>query len=61
MPIGTREERLTQHQVADLLGYSYDYLRVKRTRPGFPAPDGYLGNKPWWLRGTIEDWRERVA
>lgn len=59
-------DRLTQGEVAEILGYQYDSFRTLRARPGndLPKPDGEWGGRPWWYRSTAELWkaeRERTA
>ncbi len=52
-------DRLTQREVAVILGYTYESFRTLRSREGsdLPRPDGEWGERPWWYRAHVELWK----
>lgn len=51
------DRQLTVHDVAAHLGLALDTVRNYRKQGRLPAPDGMLGNRPWWWQGTIDQWQ----
>lgn len=47
-------DRLTTAEAAGLADIKPASLRRARARGTFPAPDGYAGRSPYWLRSTVE-------
>ena len=50
-------EQLTLGDVARRLGLSLSTVHNYRYQGRLPAPDGTLGNSPWWLPETIDAWQ----
>jgi hypothetical protein len=48
--------QLTAGDIATRLGLSLSAVRAHRQRGTMPAPDGTLGNSPWWWETTIAAW-----
>ena len=50
-------EQLTLGDVARHLGLSLSTVHNYRHQGRLPAPDGMLGNRPWWRPETIDAWQ----
>lgn len=56
-PVPVGFEQLTLGDVARRLGLSLSTVHNYRYQGRLPAPDGTLGNSPWWLPETIDAWQ----
>lgn len=56
------DDLLTYADLAADVGVSTSTLRayVSRSQGGLPAPDGRLGQSPYWKRATVTPWLRTV-
>jgi predicted DNA-binding transcriptional regulator AlpA len=54
-------EYMTAKEVAEFAGLPYRHLWTYQKRGILPQADFHLGNKPLWLKQSLEEWKNTKA
>jgi predicted DNA-binding transcriptional regulator AlpA len=56
-----KAEYMTAKEVAEFAGYPYRHLWTYQKRGILPPADFHIGNKPIWLKTSIDQWKTTKA